>query len=226
MQIKLLKDIVSAIAGPNASGLVDLLYGKKNVNEFLIAKKLKLNINQTRNILYKLADEGLVSFIRKKDKKNGGWYTYFWTLDVGKSLNNLKNIIVKDMHSTEEQLQIRAKGTFYHCPNCDLEFDEEHALQNSFTCPECGQVLILRDNQDIIKKLQLSLEKRREQLQVVDSELGEVEHKASQVRQRRMRTEAKKKKAERAEKRKEREKLMKKEQKKKPSKTKRKKGKR
>ena len=49
--------------------IVDLLYGKANVNEFLIAKKLNVTINQARNILYKLGDEGLVSFIRKKDKK-------------------------------------------------------------------------------------------------------------------------------------------------------------
>ena len=71
MQIKLLKDIVSSIVGQSPAKIVDLLYGKKNVNEFLIAKKLKLTINQTRNILYKLADEGLVGLVRKKASKKG-----------------------------------------------------------------------------------------------------------------------------------------------------------
>src|SRR3989344_5879391 len=85
MQIDLLKEIVSSVAGEKAKAVVDLLHQKKNVNEFLVAKKLKLTINQTRNILYKLADEGLVSFIRKKDTKKGGWDTYFWTLNSGKS---------------------------------------------------------------------------------------------------------------------------------------------
>jgi len=89
MQIKLLKDIVSSIVGQSSSKIVDLLYDKKNVNEFLIAKKLGLTINQTRNVLYRLADEGLVSFIRKKDNKKGGWYTYFWTLNSGKSFVKL-----------------------------------------------------------------------------------------------------------------------------------------
>src|SRR3989338_10170481 len=128
MQVKLLKDIVMAIAGPASVGLVDILYGKKNINEFFIAKKLGLNINQTRNILYKLADEGLVSFIRKKDKKNGGWYTYYWTLDITKSLVNLKNVILKDLAHLEEQVHTRQNGTFYHCLNCELEFDEEQSL--------------------------------------------------------------------------------------------------
>ena len=62
MQIKFLKDIVASVAGQPASKIVDLLYGKKNVNEFLISKKLGLTINQTRNVLYKLA----ASMIRKR----------------------------------------------------------------------------------------------------------------------------------------------------------------
>src|SRR3989344_6702790 len=90
--LKLIREVIESIAGAHAVGIVSLLYGNKNINDFLIAKKLKLNINQTRNILYKLSDEGLVSFIRKKDKKNGGWDTYYWTLDVTKSLGNLGNI--------------------------------------------------------------------------------------------------------------------------------------
>ena len=101
----LLKDVVASIASVAAVGLVDLLYGKKNVNEFLIAKKLNLNINQTRNILYKLVDEGLVSFIRKKDSKNGGWYTYYWTLDSSKSIANLRNTLLKDMQHLEQKLE-------------------------------------------------------------------------------------------------------------------------
>ncbi|MEI6850177.1 MAG: hypothetical protein WCK29_03995, partial [archaeon] len=75
MQVSILREVVSTIAGERAKTIIDLLIDKKNVNEFLIAKKMKLTINQTRNILYKLGDEGLVSFIRKKDAKKGGWYT-------------------------------------------------------------------------------------------------------------------------------------------------------
>jgi transcription factor E len=198
MQVKLLKEIVVSVAGPGAVGLVDLLFGKKNVNEFLIAKKLGLNINQTRNILYKLADEGLVSFIRKKDKKNGGWYTYYWTLDVGKSLANLKNIIVQDMRQLDGQLSLRKNQAFYYCQNCDLEMNEENAMMNNFTCPECGEVFVLRDNTELVKKIEASIEKRKEQLALVDTELGILGHKENALKQRRAKADAKKKKAERA----------------------------
>ena len=54
MQIKFLKSIVEHLINKQAIPIVDLLAGKKDVNEFLIAKKLGLTINQTRNILYKL----------------------------------------------------------------------------------------------------------------------------------------------------------------------------
>ena len=54
MQIKFLKSIVEHLTSKQAVPIVDLLADKKDINEFLIAKKLGLTINQTRNILYKL----------------------------------------------------------------------------------------------------------------------------------------------------------------------------
>jgi len=66
---KFLKEVVVITVGKQAEPIADLLNAKKHVNEFIIAKKLGLTINQTRNILYKISNSGLVSFIRKKDKK-------------------------------------------------------------------------------------------------------------------------------------------------------------
>ena len=70
-QEKLIHDLVEEMAGENNGRIVDILFGKKDVNEFSIAKKMDLTINQVRNILYKLSADGLVSFIRKKDKRIG-----------------------------------------------------------------------------------------------------------------------------------------------------------
>ena len=69
---KFLKEVVTIIVGKQAEEITNLLDGKKYINEFIIAKKLDITINQTRNILYKLSNYGLVSSIRKKDKKKGG----------------------------------------------------------------------------------------------------------------------------------------------------------
>ena len=89
---KFLKDAVTLIAGKQTEEIVDLLDTSKYINEFIIAKKLGVTINQARNILYKISDYGLVSSIRKKDKKKG-WYTYFWKIEILKSLEFVKNDI-------------------------------------------------------------------------------------------------------------------------------------
>jgi len=198
MQVKLLKDVVSSIAGSAATDIVDSLYGKKNVNEFLIAKKLDINVNQTRNILYKLSEKGLVSFIRKKDKKNGGWYTYYWTLDVGKSLENLHKVILEGISNAENQLKSRETKRFYHCEICELEMSEENALGYDFTCPECGEVLSLKDGSKLVSHLSESLNKLKEDLVIVEVELEKVHKKEFAARVRRAKLEEKKKKEKRA----------------------------
>lgn len=210
MQIKLLKDVVVSITGQNTAGIVDLLYGKKNVNEFLIAKKLNLTINQTRNILYKLADEGLVSFIRKKDSKKGGWYTYFWTLDTGKSLQNLKNSLLREIENLKNQLNSKLTKRFYYCPNCRVEYTEENALLHNFVCPECGTVFELKDNVAVIKQTEKDIAKFEGVLQLVEKELSDIAHKEGVSVSRKLKAEVRKKMAERLMRKKEREKLAKK----------------
>ena len=52
MQEKFLKEVVGLVVGKQAEEIVELLDSKKYVNEFILAKKLDITINQTRNILY------------------------------------------------------------------------------------------------------------------------------------------------------------------------------
>ena len=198
MQINLLKNIVVSVAGNSASGIVDLLYNRKNVNEFLISKKLKLTINQTRNVLYRLADEGLVSFIRKKDTKKGGWYTYYWTLNSGKSLLKFRDNLQKNLESLQQQLATRRGGKFFVCKNCDIEFNEEGALTNNYTCPECGQVLDVKDLSGEIVQIEKDIARLQSLLVSVRDEVHVISEKETKARERKLQTEARKKKAERA----------------------------
>lgn len=196
-KIDLIKEIVSAVAGQNASKIVDILYGKNNVNEFDISKKMNMTINQTRNILYKLSDDGIVSFIKKKDKKSGGWYTYFWTLNLGKSFLTLKNKLLREIFAIDTQLSTRKSQQFYFCPNGDMEMSEENALLIDFTCPECGEVLELRDNSQSVSDLETASAKLKATLADVENELSEISKKEEASVQRRMKNEERKKKAER-----------------------------
>lgn len=211
MQIKLLRDIVGSLVGPNAQKAVDLLYDKKNVNEFLIAKHLKLTINQTRNILYKLSDEGLVSFMRKKDRKKGGWYTYFWTLSSGKSLMKFKEKLMKELEALHEQLRLRKTKQYYHCPNCNIEYTEEQSLLNNYLCPECGEVLNLKEAAPDVEGIEKQIGRIDVIMKEVDKEIESIQEVELKARNRRQKAELKKKEKERLARKKEKQKLLKKE---------------
>ena len=170
MQVKFLKSVVEHLINKAAVPIVDLLAGKKDVNEFLIAKKLELTINQTRNILYKLSDYGLVSFIRKKDKRKG-WYIYFWTLNVYQSLSLLEKKLKEELIQAEEQLKSRKEKRYYTCNICSIEVSEEVALLNDFICQECEEVYELSDNQEIINSLEKNITKLRREIQLVNVEV-------------------------------------------------------
>ncbi len=167
---KFLKEAMVLIAGKSAEELVDLLDTNKHVNEFAIAKKLNLTINQTRNILYKISDHGLVSSIRKKDKRKG-WYTYFWKIEILKSLEFIRNDLLKKMDNFEHQIKSRETKRFYVCEKCHLELNEEHALLNNFTCSECGALLTMKDNTKLISEMKRNLERLKKDLGFVDEEV-------------------------------------------------------
>lgn len=167
---KFLKEAMVLIAGKPSEDLVDLLDTNKHVNEFAIAKKLNLTINQTRNILYKISDHGLVSSIRKKDKRKG-WYTYFWKIEVLKSLEFIRNDLMKKMDNFEHQIKSRETKRFYVCEKCHLELNEEHALLNNFTCLECGDLLTMKDNTKMINEMKRNLDRLKKDLGFVLEEV-------------------------------------------------------
>lgn len=181
MQLNFLKEAVESIAGKSATDIVNLLVGKKDVNEFLIAKKLKLTINQTRNILYKLSEVGLVSSTRKKDKRKG-WFIYFWTLDSIKSLELLEKKINEELENLKHQLSNRKSKRFYICKTCSLEVGEETALLNQFTCQECGQVYELSESENVISEIDTKIKKLDSQLETISQEKIELQEKESKKR--------------------------------------------
>jgi len=174
VKIGLLEEVSAIVGGKNSKPLVDLLFNKANVNEFIIAKKLGLTINQTRNSLYKLSDEGLVTSIRKKDKKKG-WYTYFWTFNIDRALFLLKKIILNGIEQLERQLKSRELKQFFICKTCNVEVTEENALIHNFICPECEQVYELNDNTKAINDINSSMSKLNNRLEDINKEIELIE---------------------------------------------------
>lgn len=213
MQTKLLSEIIKEIAGVPAVGILDILNEKRDVNEFLIAKKLKLTINQTRNIFYKLSNFGLVSFTRKKDKRKG-WYTYFWTLNTIKTLELLEERLNKEIENLRYHLKNRETKRFYFCTTCKVEVGEENALIHNFTCSECGQVYELSETKKIIEDIQNKTAKLERQKHDILEELTKLRGEESKKREKKQKRDnvkkAKERKVKREKAKKEREKEKKK----------------
>ena len=161
-----IEEMIANIAGTTAIPIYKQLKGKKNVNEFLIAEKLKLPINQLRNIMYKFENYSLLSSTRKKDRKKG-WYIYFWTLKQEK----IKEIVIKlkkqRLKKLKQRIEQEQKQDYFICPKKCIRINYEEAMENSFKCTECGLLLEKEDNQKIINKIKRkikSLEKELNQI--------------------------------------------------------------
>ncbi len=212
MQINFLKRVVENTAGPEAVRIVDLLYTKKDINEFLIAKKLGLTINQTRNLLYRLSHLGILSSIRKKDKRKG-WYIYFWTLNTHKAFVLLKQNLEIELAQIEMQLKNRLEERYYFCHTCSIEVNEETALLNNFTCPECEGIYKLSDNKEVLIPLEKNIERLKKDIEIVSKEIKVEEEKLEKRTLKKIKRVEQEKKAERVKRRMQKEKLIRKEEK-------------
>jgi transcription factor E len=170
------------MAAPGAGQIVDILFEKEDVNEFLIAKKMNLTINQVRNILYKLSAEGLVSFTRKKDKKKG-WYIYFWTLNTEKCLMKIEMELEKKMSELKQLLNDRETKRYYMCKGCNIEVGEEKALESDFSCDECAEVYTLVDNTNATRDVKGKITKKENELKDIRNELVIIREKQDKAKE-------------------------------------------
>ncbi len=153
-----IEDLIRDIIGKDVLPLVKLLRGKKDISEFKLADKLKLNINNVRNLLYKLGEYNLVSSIRKKDKKKG-WYVYYWTFDEKKSKLLLISKKEKELSNLQKELKQEENCCFFVCPKECIRLDSQHALEVDYRCDECGSLLMQEDNAAVVRRINREMEK-------------------------------------------------------------------
>jgi transcription factor E len=154
---------------------------------------MNLTINQVRNILYKLSAEGLVSFTRKKDKRKG-WYIYFWTLNTEKCLIRLEQELIRKIKELELQLNYRQTKRYYYCKSCNIEVNEESALEHDFTCQECAEVYSLSESEKPIREITAKMKLKERELENIRQELVEVRARESKTQKKAVKKVAKKNK--------------------------------
>lgn len=160
---KVIADVVSEIAGPDVVPLVKALRKKPNASEFKLADAIDEEINTVRNMLYRLYDANLVSFIRKKDKKKG-WYIYYWTFNQKRVKDLLRNIRQNKAEKLRERLAREKSTSFFTCPNKCIRLDFEQAIEFEYKCPECGELLEQEDNALRIAELTKELAKLEKEI--------------------------------------------------------------
>ncbi len=149
---KSIEDAIGEIAGKEGILVYKILKDKENVNEFIIAEKLKLTINQIRNIIYKFEQYNLINSTRKKDRKKG-WYIYFFTLNKKQVEDLVLQLKKNKIGILKKQLDRESANEFYTCPNKCMRLTIENAMERQFMCSECGTLLEPEDKEKNVSRV-------------------------------------------------------------------------
>lgn len=145
------------VFGEDVVPVTTLLNEHEEISEIKIADCLKVEVNEARKILYRLYNENLVKFKKKKDMEHG-WYTYYWSFNyhlIGNMQNKLQEARLERLSSRLNQ----EEGTqYYICPNRCIRLNMESSMGYNFKCPECGDLMIHQDNSRTIDNLKSSIE--------------------------------------------------------------------
>lgn len=157
------------VAGPEVIPILRYLHKRKNVSEFLLSEKLNVDVHILRTVLYKLYNEGLISYKRKKDRIKG-WYIHYWSLNINRldevRLKKLKEQVIK----LNERLSSEMNHVFYICPNFCSRFDFDGAIETEFKCPECGNLLKQQENEKTISYLQKKINNLNLEIEKLEDE--------------------------------------------------------
>jgi len=165
------EDLVAGLVGRDALNVLRLIKNKRNVSEFKLAESLKQNINQVRNVLYRMNEYNLVGFIRKKDKKKG-WYIYYWTFEENEAAKIYIMLKRKRLEELREAISKGKEEMFFVCKTDLVKFSMEDALNMEFRCPECGKVLKE-------EKVIIDVEKIRREIDAIEHDLKSKEDATS-----------------------------------------------
>ncbi|MDO8642930.1 MAG: hypothetical protein Q7R76_05120 [Candidatus Woesearchaeota archaeon] len=173
---QLVENIIRKVAGEETLPLYRALRNKINVSEFLLAIKLKEEINVVRNKLYRLYHANLVSFTRKKDKQKG-WYIYYWTFN-NRRIKFLTSHLKRELfEKLTEQARKEKSSHFFMCHSKCMRLTFDRAVDFNYKCPECGGLMEQVDNAEKIRGLEQEIELLRREIEKKKPALAKTEKK-------------------------------------------------
>ena len=155
---QVVNDVVSEVVGEDSLAIIEFLKDKKNISDFKIAEKVDKDIHEVRNILYRLYNQNLVSYYRKKDRQKG-WYISYWTFNKARIKDLITNLHRQKLDKFTSRLKQEEdnQGNFYICPNACIRVGFERATDLEYRCPECASLLNHQDNTKTIEFLKTKL---------------------------------------------------------------------
>ncbi len=150
--------VMQEVFGKSVLPVTSLLSKHEELSEIKLAELLKIEVNEARKVLYRLYNENLVFFKKKKDLEHG-WYTYYWTFNY-KGIDCMFN---KEMESRLNKLNSKLneerKTQYYTCDDQCMRLKIDTAMSYNFKCPECGQLMHLEDNSHRINAIETNIDK-------------------------------------------------------------------
>ena len=138
--------VMKEVFGQEVIPVATLLNKHEEISEIKMADHLKTEVNEVRRYLYKLYQENIVTFKKKKDHEHG-WYTYYWSFNYQRISGLLHKTMNTRLQSLNNRLNAETGTQFY---SCCLRLDISTAMAYNFKCPECGSVMQLEDNNNKI----------------------------------------------------------------------------
>ena len=167
LQLDEARKYVLDIAGERGLEIFEFLINKGEMEENLLAKKLKFEkANGIRKFLYRLYNKNLVSY-RKVKKNKKAWYTYFWTANPDKLVLIISRMYEDEIKQTKKSMELNKADDFYVCDICNRRYDVSEALQNDFRCKNDGGLLSHVESQRVLEDKQSRIDFLNDKLQKV-----------------------------------------------------------
>ena len=171
---EIIEEILCDLIGDDLPPLLHiLLKARPNLSEFKIAEKLNITVNQVRNMLYRMQDQNIVDFVRKKDKKKG-WYIYYWTLNKRNVDYAIYDYKRKQIKSLRERLLKEETTQYFVCPMGCMRVNIDNAMEHDFKCQECGTLFKEQDNQRTIENVKRMIAEIEEEIVVPPTSMTKI----------------------------------------------------
>ena len=161
---QLMKDMARDLLGEDVIDVLSfLLDNKTELTDEEMANKLNVKVNEVRKKLYALAEHGLVSYRRTRDKETG-WYVYYWKANVDQINELLLSRKREILNKLKARLEYETNNEFYICPEDKTKYTFEEAFENEFKCPKCGVQLVYYDSAKMREFLERKIKEIEEEI--------------------------------------------------------------